>query len=94
MVSAALDKLSDSFRGMYSSIGRPSVPPEKLLRALPLQVLYYIRSERLLMEQLDYTMLFRWFVGLSMDDKRGIIPHSPRTAASSERGDRMQDPSP
>jgi transposase len=50
-------------------VGRPSVPPEKLLRALLLQVLYTIRSERLLMEQLDYNLLFRWFVGLNMDDR-------------------------
>jgi len=54
---------------MYSREGRPSIPPEKLLRALLLQVLYTIRSVRLLMEQLDYNLLFRWFVGLSMDDK-------------------------
>src|SRR5438128_11408355 len=53
---------------MYSDIGRPSIPPEKLLRALLLQVLYTVRSERLLMEQLDYNLLFRWFVGLNMDD--------------------------
>jgi transposase len=53
---------------MYSREGRPSIPPEKLLRALLLQVLYTIRSERLLMEQLDYNLLFRWFVGLSLDD--------------------------
>jgi transposase len=53
---------------LYSSTGRPSVAPEKLLRALLLQVLYTVRSERLLMEQLDYNLLFRWFVGLNMDD--------------------------
>src|SRR5438045_4767790 len=53
---------------MYSSMGRPSIPPERLLRALLLQVLYTIRSERQLMEQLDYNLLFRWFVGLSTDD--------------------------
>lgn len=53
---------------MYSDIGRPSIAPEKLLRALLLQILYTIRSERLLMEQLDYNLLFRWFVGLNMDD--------------------------
>jgi transposase len=68
MVSVALDNMSEAFQRMYPRIGRPSVPPEKLLRALLLQVLYSIRSERLLMEQLDYNMLFRWFVGLSMDD--------------------------
>jgi len=61
-------QLSDCFSKMYSAIGRPSVPPEKLLRALLLQVLYTVRSERMLMEQLDYNLLFRWFVGLNMDD--------------------------
>jgi transposase len=49
-------------------LGRPSIAPEKLLRALLLQVLYSVRSERLLMEQLDYNLLFRWFIGLNMDD--------------------------
>ena len=63
-----LSKLSDRFASMYSEIGRPSVAPEKLLRALLLQVLYTVRSERLLMEELDYNLLFRWFVGLNMDD--------------------------
>ena len=53
---------------MYSKVGRPSIAPEKLLRALLLQVLYTIRSERQLMEQLDYNLLYRWFVGLDMDD--------------------------
>ena len=52
---------------MYSPIGRPSIPPEKLLRALLLQAFYTVRSERQLMEQLDYNLLFRWFVGLAMD---------------------------
>src|SRR5205085_10293724 len=52
----------------YSTMGRPSIPPEKLLRALLLQLLYSIRSERLLMEELDYNILYRWFVGLSLDD--------------------------
>jgi len=69
MVNQALRELSRDFQAMYASEGRPSIPPEKLLRALLLQVLYTIRSERLLMEQLDYNLLFRWFVGLSMDDK-------------------------
>ena len=53
---------------MYSDIGRPSIPPEQLLRALLLQALYTIRSERLLMEEIDYSILFRWFIGLSLDD--------------------------
>ena len=69
MVNQALAELSGEFQAMYSREGRPSIPPEKLLRALLLQVLYTIRSVRLLMEQLDYNLLFRWFVGLSMDDK-------------------------
>ncbi len=68
MVNQALRELSGDFQSMYAREGRPSIPPEKLLRALLLQVLYTIRSERLLMEQLDYNLLFRWFVGLSMDD--------------------------
>jgi transposase len=68
MVNQALAELSGKFQAMYAREGRPSIPPEKLLRALLLQVLYTIRSERLLMEQLDYNLLFRWFVGLSMDD--------------------------
>ena len=63
-----LAMLSPKFAAMYSKIGRPSIPPEKLLRALLLQVLYTVRSERLLMEQLEYNLLFRWFVGLSIDD--------------------------
>lgn len=68
VTDAALAALSPRFALMYSDIGRPSVPPEKLLRALLLQVLYSIRSERQLMEQLDYNLLFRWFVGLEMDE--------------------------
>jgi transposase len=68
MVDQALVDLSEAFEGLYSRVGRPSIPPEKLLRALLLQVLYTIRSERMLMEQLDYNLLFRWFVGLGMDD--------------------------
>jgi transposase len=68
MVDAILAELSPAFDGMYSGVGRPSIAPEKLLRALLLQALYSIRSERLLMEQLDFNLLFRWFVGLAMDD--------------------------
>jgi len=68
MVDEVLDRLSPRFDKLYSKVGRPSIPPERLLRALLLQVLYTIRSERMLMEQLDYNMLFRWFVGLNMDD--------------------------
>lgn len=68
MVDVALKSLSPAFDEMYSSVGRPSIAPEKLLKALLLQVLYTIRSERLLMEQLGYNLLFRWFVGLNMDE--------------------------
>ena len=64
----ALERLSPRFGTLYIKFGRPSIPPERLLRALLLQVLYTIRSERQLMEQLDYNLLFRWFVGLGMDD--------------------------
>src|SRR5450432_1446522 len=68
MVDDALKALSPSFSQLYSAFGRPSIPPEKLLRALLLQVLYTVRSERMLMEQLEYNLLFRWFVGLNMDE--------------------------
>ena len=71
MVNEALEKLEDLFAGMYedaSKGGRPSIAPQKLLRAMLLQVLYSVRSERLLMEQVQYNLLFRWFIGLSMDD--------------------------
>ena len=64
----ALERLSPRFGTLYVHFGRPSIPPEKLLRALLLQALYTIRSERQLMEQIDYNLLFRWFVGLGMDD--------------------------
>jgi transposase len=69
LVDEALSALSADFDAAYSDIGRPSIAPEKLIRASLLQVLYSIRSERLLMEQIDYNLLFRWFVGLSVDEK-------------------------
>src|SRR5678810_83732 len=68
LIDEALAGLSRDFNKIYSRDGRPSIPPEQLLRALLLQALYTIRSERQLMEQLDYNLLFRWFVGLGMDD--------------------------
>jgi transposase len=68
MVDEVLKGLTPRFDRMYAEMGRPSIAPEKLLRALLLQILYSVRSERLLMEQLDYNLLFRWFVGLNMDD--------------------------
>lgn len=69
MTERALAELDQRFDAMYSAIGRPSIPPEQLLRALVLQILYSIRSERLLMERLDADLYFRWFVGLELDDR-------------------------
>jgi transposase len=68
ITDTVLAQLSGLFSDMYSDVGRRSIPPEKLLRALLLQVLYTVRSERMLMEQLQYNLLFRWFVGLNMDE--------------------------
>jgi transposase len=68
MVDEALKALSPTFDQLYADFGRPSIAPEKLLRALLLQILYTIRSEEMLMEQLQYNLLFRWFVGLNMDE--------------------------
>jgi transposase len=68
MTDEALQQLRPRFNSLYAKTGRPSIAPEKLLRALLLQALYSVRSERMLMEQLDYNLLFRWFVGLNMDD--------------------------
>src|SRR5216110_535124 len=68
MTDEALKELQPRFNKLYAKSGRPSIAPEKLLRALLLQALYSVRSERMLMEQLDYNLLFRWFVGLNMDD--------------------------
>ena len=69
LMDEVLRELSPRFEGLYARVGRPSIPPEQLLRAQLLQVLYTVRSERQLMEQLDYNLLFRWFVGLNMDDR-------------------------
>ena len=85
MANQALKELSPEFSKMYSPIGRSSIPPEKLIRALLLQALYSIRSERLLMEELDYNLLFRWFVGLSMEDE--VWDHS----TFSKNRDRLLD---
>ena len=68
IVNEALSALEHEFAGLYSPIGRPSIPPEKLLRAMLLQAFYSIRSERLLMERLEHDLLFRWFVGIGVDD--------------------------
>ena len=68
MVDNILKEMSPRFAKLYANTGRPSIPPERLLRALLLQILYTVRSERLLMEQLNYNLLFRWFVGMGMDE--------------------------
>jgi len=68
MADEALKNMSDRFDSMYAKTGRPSIPPEKLLRAQLIQMLYSVRSERLLMEEIDYSMLFRWFVGMNLDE--------------------------
>jgi transposase len=85
MVDPILESLSREFEKLYSETGRPSIAPEYLLRAMLVQVLYSIRSERLLMEQLNYNLLFRWFVGLSMDDE--VWDHS----VFSKNRDRLLD---
>ena len=69
IVDEALATLSPEFEGLYAKFGRPSILPERLLRALLLQAFYSVRSEKQLMEQLQYNLLFRWFVGLSLDDE-------------------------
>lgn len=68
MTDVILDSMSPLFDAMYAECGRPSIPPEKLLRAQLLQMLYSVRSERLLMEEIDYSILYRWFVGLNLDE--------------------------
>lgn len=73
LVNDVLKELSPRFQPLYARRGRPSIPPERLLRALLIQILFSVRSERQLMEQLDYNILFRWFVGLDMDDPVGDV---------------------
>ena len=80
VVSTALAALSGDFAGLYSGMGRPSIPPEMLLRAMLLQAFYSIRSERQLMERLEYDLLFRWFVGLGVDEPVWDLRASRRTA--------------
>lgn len=85
IVDEALGELEPAFEEMYSDRGRPSIPPEQLLRALLLQILFTVRSERLLMERIDYDLMFRWFVGLGMDD--AVWNHS----VFSKNRDRLMD---
>src|SRR5712672_463512 len=68
LTDAALESLSADFAALYSALGRPSIPPEMLLRAMLLQAFYSVRSERLLMERLEFDLLFRWFVGIGVDE--------------------------
>src|SRR5689334_6970963 len=68
VVDQILAGMSKRFEGLYAQTGRPSIPPERLLRAVLLQMFYSVRSERMLMQQLDYNLLFRWFVGLEIDE--------------------------
>src|SRR5919108_885738 len=69
LTNQALAQLDGHFAGLYAAHGRPSIAPEKLVRALLLMILYSVRSERQLMEQINYNLLYRWFVGLTMDDE-------------------------
>ena len=77
----ALAAMDRAFADLYAALGRPSIPPERLLRAILLQAFYSIRSERQLMERLDYDLLFRWFVGLGVDDPVVEFFQEPRPAA-------------
>ena len=91
ITNAALARLSGEFVGLYSGMGRPSIAPEMLLRAMLLQAFYSVRSERQLMERLDFDLLFRWFVGLGWTIRPGATRASRRTAtgcwtARSRRG--------
>jgi hypothetical protein len=88
MVDEILKQLSPQFNKMYAKVGRPSIPPEQLLRAQLLQMLYSVRSERLLMEEMDYNILFRWFVGLNLDDPvwDATVYQEPRPIAGGRSG--------
>src|SRR5271169_3850063 len=86
MTDEILDSMSPLFDAMYAEVGRPSIPAEKLLRAQLLQMLYSVRSERLLMEEIDYSILYRWFVGLNLDEKvwdATVFTKNPGPAAGS-----------
>jgi transposase len=86
LVNEALASLDQEFAALYPPVGRPSVPPEKLLRAMLLQAFYSIRSERQLMERLEYDLLFRWFVGSVSRRRRGTIRASRPTATVCLKG--------
>jgi Transposase domain (DUF772) len=78
LTDAALTELDQAFSALYVRFGRPSIPPERLLRAALLQLLYSIRSERQLVERIEFDLLFRWFVGLSIDEKVLDLLQEPR----------------
>src|SRR5438270_8507725 len=80
IANVALKSLSGEFEKLYSPLGRESIPPERLMRALLLQAFYSIRSERQLVERIDHDLLFRWFVGLGIEDPVWMPPPSPKTA--------------
>src|SRR5258707_9635144 len=93
LTDSALEALSGDFAALYSGLGRPSIAPEMLLRAMLLQAFYSVRSERQLMERLEFDLLFRWFVGLGMDDPvwdHSTFSKKPRPALG--RRDRGQVP--
>ena len=81
LADAALAELSPIFDEMYSAVGRPSIPPERLLKSLLLMALYTVRSERLFCEQLDYNLLFRWFLDMDMDEPSFDLDASRATAS-------------
>ena len=89
LVDQILKEMSPQLARLYAQVGRPSIPPERLLRVLLLQIFYSVRSERLLMEQLNYNLLFRWFVGMQMDEE--VWNHAvlkQESGAAAERRDR------
>ena len=90
MVRTVLEELHGDFARLYSSDGRPSIPPEQLLSALLLQVFYGIRSERQLMEQLDYNLLYRWFVGLDADAAAWVPTTFTKNRERLQKGDIFQ----
>ena len=94
IVNEALSALERDLAALYSPIGRPSIPPEKLLRAMLVQAFYSIRSEQLLMERLEYDLLFRWFVGIGVDDASlgpfGVL-EEPRPAAGRRHCDEVPE---
>ena len=83
VVNDALASLDADFDRLYATGGRPSIAPERLIRASLIQILFSVRSERQLMEQMQYNLLFRWFVGLGIDDPVWSRPCSPRTVTGS-----------